>query len=146
MSEDELLERLRALAGEADAPPAHVLAGALAARTRVALEDELLDLRSDSFAGAAATTRAGPGTRVLRFGTPDCAVELEVAGEGYRTVVGQLDPAAGGEVELTHAGGVVRAPVDDLGRFRLGPVPPGPVSLAWTASAGRRVRTAWVAV
>ena len=146
MSEDELLARLRALAAEADPAPEHVLAAARAARARVSLEDELLDLRDDSFATAATGLRAGGGTRVLRFGTADCTVELEVAGEGPRTVVGQIDPAGGGEVELAHGGGVLRAPVDGAGRFRIGTVPTGAVSLAWTAPGGQRIRTAWVAI
>jgi hypothetical protein len=146
MNEDDLLERLRTAARDADPPPHHVLDAARAAGARVGLEGELLELRFDSLVDAGAATRAGPGGRVLRFGAPDCTVEVELRGARAVDVVGQLAPAGPDEVELTHAGGRTRAPVDDLGRFTVEGVPAGPASLAWTAPDGGRVRTAWVAL
>jgi hypothetical protein len=145
MNEDELLDRLRAAAGEADPPPEHVLAAARAAHTRAALEGELLELSFDTLVDAAGT-RAGGGTRVLRFGTPECSAELELAGTRAVAVVGQISPLAVDGVELIHAKGVARAPTDQLGRFTLDAVPPGPASLAWTVPDGRRLRTSWVAI
>jgi hypothetical protein len=147
VNEDEVLERLRAAARQADPPPAHVLAVARGAHARAGLDGELLELQFDTLMDDAATpTRAGPGRRVLRFGTPDCGAELELAGTRPVDVVGQVSPAAAGVVELTHAGGVARAEIDDLGRFAVDVVPPGPVTLAWTVPDGRRVRTSWVAI
>ena len=143
--EDELLERLRRAAAEADGPPEHVLAAARAARTWAGVEGALLDLRADSLVDAAAT-RNGVGARVLRFGSPDCTAELQVSGPGPLDVVGQVDPAGTAAVELTHAGGTATATVDRLGRFSIAGIPPGPASLAWREPGGRRVRTAWVGI
>jgi hypothetical protein len=147
VNEDELLERLRAAATEADGPPEHVVGAARAAHAVVAFEGELLELAFDTLVDAdGAGTRAGGGRRVLRFGTPDCSAELELVGIRPVAVVGQISPVAVDGVQLTHAGGVARAPADDLGRFTLDGVPPGPCSLAWTAPDGRRLRTSWVAI
>jgi hypothetical protein len=146
VNEEELLERLRAAARDADPAPEHVLAAARAAGARVGLEGELLELRFDSLVDAGEATRAGGGHRLLRFGMPDCSVEVEVRGGPTLGVVGQMAPPGPGEVELAHAGGVTRVPVDDLGRFRLDGVSPGPASLAWAGIAGGVVRTAWVAI
>jgi hypothetical protein len=132
VNEDEVLERLRAAARQADPPPAHVLAVARGAHARAGLDGELLELQFDTLMDAAAT--------------PDCGAELELAGTRPVDVVGQVSPAAAGVVELTHAGGVARAEIDDLGRFAVDVVPPGPVTLAWTVPDGRRVRTSWVAI
>jgi hypothetical protein len=124
VNEDEVLERLRAAARQADPPPAHVLAVARGAHARAGLDGELLELQFDTLMDA----------------------ELELAGTRPVDVVGQVSPAAAGVVELTHAGGVARAEIDDLGRFAVDVVPPGPVTLAWTVPDGRRVRTSWVAI
>ena len=141
--EDELLERLRRAAAEADGPPEHVLAAARAARTWAGVEGALLDLRADSLVDASATRN---GARVLRFGSPDRTAELQVSGPGPLDVVGQVDPAGTAAVELTHAEGTATATVDRLGRFWIAGIPPGPASLAWREPGGRRVRTAWVGI
>ncbi len=147
MTDDELLDGLRAAASEADPVPEHVLAAARAARVWADVDVELLELRFDSLVdGGRTATRSGGGARVLRFAAHGATAELHLAGTGAVAVVGQLDPAAGGEVELRHAGGATRAPVDDLGRFTLDGIPPGPATLRWDAPDGRRVRTAWVVV
>jgi hypothetical protein len=147
MNEDELLDRLRAAAAEADPPPEHVLAAARGAFARVGLEGELLELQFDSSVDAAtAGARSGAGRRLLRFEAADRAVELQLLGPGPVGVVGQVTPATADGVELAHTGGVARADTDDLGRFTLDAIPRGPVSLAWTAPDGSRVRTSWVAI
>jgi hypothetical protein len=146
MNEEELLGRLRAAARAVDPPPERVVAAARAAHARVGLEGELLELRFDSLVDAGTAARAGPGARLLRFGTPDCTVEVEVRGERSLDVVGQVAPTGPAVVELAHAGGVVRVAVDDLGRFRIGGVRPGPASFGWAGSGGGRVHTAWVAI
>jgi hypothetical protein len=146
MNEDELLERLRIAARDVDPPPAPVVAAARAAHARVGLEGELLELRFDSLVDAGVATRAGDAARLLRFGRPDCTVEVEVRGERSLDVVGQLAPAGPDQVELVHAGGRLRAPVDDLGRFHASGVAPGPASLAWAGAGEGLVHTAWVAI
>jgi len=145
MSDDELLDRLRRAATEADPPPAHVVDAARGAFAWASAEGDLLDLRFDSSVdSAAAATRAAGGPRVLRFASQGCTAELELTGEGPWAVVGQVDPAAQGVVELRTSGGELSAPLDDLGRFTLDGVPPGPLSLSWSTEGGRRLRTAWV--
>ena len=145
MSDDELLERLRRAAAEADPPPEHVLEAARGAFAWAGAEGELLDLRFDSSVdSAAAATRAGGGPRVLRFGSPGCTAELELTGDGPWVVVGQVDPAGVGAIEVRTSGGDFRAPLDDIGRFTVDGVPAGPVSLTWTTPDGRHLRTAWV--
>jgi hypothetical protein len=145
VTEDELLERLRRAVAEADGPPQHVLDAARAARTWADVDGELLDLRADSLVDATAT-RNGGGARLLRFGTPDRTVELQVSGLGTVDVVGQVEPAGTDAVELTHAGGTAIATVDRLGRFTVSGIPAGPASLAWREADGHRVRTAWVGI
>jgi hypothetical protein len=144
-ADDGLLERLRRAGAEADPPPAHVLDAARGAFAWASAEGDLLDLRFDSSVDSAeAATRAGDGPRVLRFASQGCTAELELTGEGPWAVVGQVDPAGSGAVELRTSSGELRAPLDGIGRFTVDGVPPGPVSLAWSTADGRRLRTAWV--
>lgn len=145
LGDDELLDRLRAAAAEADPTPAHVVDAARGAFAWASAEAELLDLRFDSAVdSAAAATRSGDGPRVLRFSSHGCTVELELTGGGPWAVVGQVEPAGTGAVELRTSSGGLRAALDGAGRFTLDGVPPGPVSLAWATPDGRRLRTAWV--
>ena len=147
MTDDELLDRLRSAASEADPPPEHVVAAARAAHAWASLRNDLLELRFDSLVDTgAAGTRPGARPRVLRFATAECTAELELTGPGPVAVVGQVTPGGPGGVELTHSGGVARSATDELGRFALEAIPPGPASLAWTNPEGRRLRTSWVAI
>jgi hypothetical protein len=146
VSDDELLERLRVVADEADPVPDEVLGAARAALGWRRVDAELLELVDDSLLEAGSGTRDGSGMRLLGFASAagDCVVELQVKGTTHRSIVGQIDPPAADAVRLRHAGGVATAGVDDVGRFEFRAVAPGPAALSWTTPEGRRAGTAWV--
>jgi hypothetical protein len=75
----------------------------------------------------------------------DVAIELEIEpGRGRAVLVGQLLPPRAADVELqASAGEVVAVAADELGRFRVQPVPPGPLRLRVHLD-DRVVQTTWV--
>jgi hypothetical protein len=126
----DLTDKLRAL--DDDPPPAALLAAARAAFSWRTVDSDLCRPSYDSLLDEALTpTRGDHDSRLLRFELTDVALDVEVATEGSsRTLVGQLMPAVAAELTVRHGGEVetsVRA--DDLGRFVLDDVRPGPLSI-----------------
>lgn len=154
---DPLVDELAALFDEADPVPDHVLAAALAAPEVVAawrdLDAGLLELLLDTATEAVPVgVRGGDGPRLVTFGTagrPDgCSVEVEVGVEpaGTLRLVGLVVPTGPNALEVRHANGVVRVPVDELGRFRAAGVPSGPLSLVIHSNGERPAATDWITV
>jgi len=142
--DDRLLEALRDAVVGPDEAPAEARAAAKALYTWRTVDAELAALVHDSWEGAPAGVRgAAAGARLLSFESDDgtAAVEVEVGPDGR--LQGQLVPAAAGDVEVHHAGGVTGVAADELGRFRTDPLPSGPVRLR-CATATSRVDTDWV--
>jgi hypothetical protein len=75
----------------------------------------------------------------------DLSIEVEVsATDGQCTMVGQLDPPGATSIAVEARGGeTLEAPVDEVGRFVVRPVPRGPVRLR-IEHAGHLVHTTWV--
>jgi hypothetical protein len=157
VTDDEyLMDELRSLFGRLDPVVPGMVEQARSAYTWRTIDAELAELSFDSLvdrelAGAVRDDGAATlGPRMLGFGAvvgdDDVAIEVEISpGPGAPVLIGQLLPAIAGAVELQCANGgtsVVRA--DDLGRFRVEPVPAGPLRLR-VRHAGRLVQTTWLA-
>jgi hypothetical protein len=150
MSPDEddlLLDRLRRVAAEADAVPENVLAAARAALATRDPDLELARLVADSAEAGFEPVRSGPvAARLLAFDGGGVRVDLDVEVAGGRTVlIGHLTGADACVLERGD-GGRQLVPLDELGRFRVGGVRPGPLRLRCRGPAGRTVTTSWVTV
>jgi hypothetical protein len=127
-------------------PPRSVVESAKGAFAWRTIDAELADLSHDSIMDGelVAGSRAEVATpRYLKFEIPagDVILELEVTPDG---LLGQLWPAAPGELELQTANGQATAlVVDDDGGFAVRPVPDGSFRLYWRAADGRQVLTIW---
>jgi hypothetical protein len=158
LGNEELLARLRVLFAQLDPMDPVLLEHARLAFGWRTLEAEFAELSYDSVADREAMTTvrdSGPsGRRLLGFdaqvaGDADSAltIEVEVSGDrGEVCLVGQLMPPAPATVSMLSS--VRRRPAatvsaDELGRFRIEPVPSGPVRLR-VQVAGRTVDTSWV--
>lgn len=152
---DPLLDELAAMFDTIDPVPEHVVAAALAAPSVVAawqdLDAGLLDVLADTaMQPVPAGVRSGGGPRLVTFGSgsgPDnCSVEVEVGVEpaGTLRLVGLVVPTGPGELEVRHPGGVMRVPVDELGRFRAAGVPSGPLSLVMHGRGQPTTTTEWI--
>ena len=159
--DDELVAQLRRVANEVDPVPEAVVAAARAAIATRDLDAELAVLIADSAARDAddlshpslafEPTRRGTtglsGGRLLSFSGGGLQVDLEVSERGeLRDLIGQLagPPATGCTME--HPGGQWPIPLDDLGRFTVTGVKPGPIRLRCLSERGFVVTTAWVAI
>jgi hypothetical protein len=159
-NDEELLARLQALFAQLDPMDPMLLEHACRAFEWRTLDAELAELSYDSLADRevmAAVRNGGPpgaAPRLLGFdtdvtGDSDSAlsVEVEVTSErGNACLVGQLMPPVPATVRVLS--GVRPDPAatvaaDELGRFRVEPVPSGPVRLRLQVGA-RTVDTSWV--
>ena len=153
--DEDLIDELRSLFSRLDPVKPATIEQARAAYTWRTVDAELAELSFDSLVdrelvGAVrddGTATLGP--RMLGFGAvvegDDVAIELEISpGPGAPVLIGQLLPAIAGAVELQRSDGrtsIVNA--DELGRFRVEPVPAGPLRLRMR-HAGRLVQTTWL--
>jgi hypothetical protein len=131
--DDELLQELRELATRYDPVPPAVTEFALAAYGWRRIDAELALLLADSDTAldeALAGARGSAPTRSLTFRGGATTIEVDVASAGgaYR-LVGQLVPASAARLLVRHDEGTLEGAADELGRFALGPVPPGRISL-----------------
>lgn len=156
MTEDEdLMGELRELFARIDPVDPRLLEQARFAYTWRTVDAELAELSFDSLvdrdmlAGVRGDGTATLGPRMLGFGAvvggEDVAIEVEIQpGPGKPVLVGQLLPPRAADVELQASeGGVVAVAADELGRFRVEPVPPGPLRLRVRLD-DRVVQTTWV--
>jgi hypothetical protein len=148
-SDDEISELLRKVAARLEPVPPELLDAAAEAFAWRDIDAELAELVFDSLADAT-LVRGAPGQRMISFASGELSLDVQVTATGdVRTVMGQIAPPQPGLVDIRRPDGTVTVEVDELGRFRSGPLPPGPVSLrlrpAGTA-AGPAVVTDWVAL
>jgi hypothetical protein len=134
--DDELLEELRTLLGQADPPPPEVTEFARAALGWRQLDADLAELLADSALereGAGATRSTGTDRRRLTFRAPALSIDLEISAEGDRRYVsGQLaPPSPASTVEVQAVDGSIQSTVeaDELGRFRVELGTTGPIRL-----------------
>jgi hypothetical protein len=158
--DDDLLADLRALFAEIDPPDPVLLDQARLAFSWRTIDADLAELAYDSLADleVMAAVRdgslVGSGPRLLGFGTElageedGLAIEVEVSVErGRQTLVGQLMPPTPATVSVQRFGASAEATAvvaaDDLGQFRIDPVPSGPVRLRIDIGT-RIIETSWV--
>jgi hypothetical protein len=143
--DDALIEELRALAGRLDPVPPQVLEGARAAYTWRTIDAELIELTRDSATEAAepALVRAVTGPRMLVFESDHVTIELEVSADADQRLrlVGQLVPPARATIEIQQGAGTLTTESDELGRFVIGGLSPGPSRLRCHLLDGERTLT-----
>lgn len=150
--DDELEDELRRLAADQDPVPASLVRAAVDAFGWRDLDAALAELVYDSLLDTedASLVRGSPGQRLVSFAVGGITIDCEVtsAGDG-RTVLGQIAPPQRATVEIRHPRDTVTVEVDELGRFRSGPLPAGPASLRLRpppGGTGPAIVTDWIAL
>ncbi len=150
--ETGLEEELRQAAARFDPVPGELLQVAAEAYTWRTIDAELAELAYDSLVDQdeISLVRGPPERRLLSFQTDDLTIDLEVTRtNSARGLVGQLVPPRQANVEIRVRAAAIAVDTDELGRFRAGPVPAGPMSLRCrvvSAESGTDVVTDWVPI
>ena len=146
---------LRELFDRVDPVDPRLLEQARFAYTWRTVDAELAELSFDSLldaemaAGVRADVATTLGPRILGFGAvvgdEDVAIEVELSSApGPPVLVGQLLPPRPAPVEVqAGSGDVLTVAADELGRFRVQPVPSGPLRLR-VRLGERTIQTTWV--
>jgi len=145
--DDETERELRRAADLLYPVPDRLLPMAVAAFAWRTIDADLAELVFDSFAESAPVSVRGPDKpRLLTFRTDETIIELELETEGTTLrLVGRMAPAGRAEVEVRHRRGAVTVTADPLGRFAVGGLAPGSLSLRCRpAGAATAVVTDWV--
>ena len=149
-SDDELEAELRRLAARREPVPAQLHQAAVDAFSWRDIDAEIAELVYDSLLDAASLVRGPADQRMVSFAVGGMTIDLEVTSAGPgRTVMGQIVPPQPATVDIRHPQDTVTVEADDLGRFRSGPLPPGPASLRLrppAGAAGPAIVTDWVAL
>ncbi len=142
--DDDLLGEFRALAARLDPIPPDAIAAARSAIAWRTVDAELAEIIGDPADDKKlAGVRSPQAPELLTFEAPSLTVEVEVLERGtVRSLLGQLVPPTPGEVQVRHGAGTTTVAADEVGRFRVDDVAPGPVSLRCAAEA-RVVETDW---
>jgi hypothetical protein len=147
---DDALRADLQLAGRLDDVPAESVAAAKASFAWRTMDAELAELAADSAdeGRLLAGVRGQGAARMLTFESSTLTVEVEVLELGNRRrLVGQLVPAQLGQVQARHTGGTVTVSADELGRFSVDDLAPGPLSLHCSGViGGSEITTDWVSI
>lgn len=148
MNEDELLQRLRAIASEVDGVPEHVTLAAAAALGTRRLDEELAELIADSAEHTPQLVRAETDVRMLSFRAGRVGIELEIDDRIRGLVTG-----ARGTVTIETPGHTTEVEIDEHGWFTADITETetetgtgtgtGTVRLRLTADDGTQVVTSW---
>lgn len=147
----ELEEELRRAAASLDPVPPELLRAAADAFSWRTVDAELAELVYDSLLDQAGPSlvRGPQDRRLLSFQAGAVTIDLQVTRKGSaRDLIGQLAPPQQASIEIRAGSGIVTVDADELGRFRAGSVPAGPMSLRCrlaAAGTGPAVSTDWVA-
>ena len=142
--DDQLLDLVGRALRAAEPVPDRVVDGAKAAWTWRTIDEELAEIVFDS-AVETAGVRSENTARQLTFRSPGVEIEVMVADDTSRRVVGQLIPPGECTVQLVTDDTVIEEQSDRLGRFTFAAVAPGPVKLVVVDENGRHlVTTEWV--
>jgi hypothetical protein len=148
--DDDLIERLRRIAGQADPVPPALLDAARAAFGMRDIDARVAELVRDSAVDAPATSLRGDGPRLLSFEAGGAVIECEVTDRGARRdVVGQLVGAAADELEAQVTGNPAAAPavrLSEHGVFAVRGLPAGPFRLRCHMSDGTTLVTSWASI
>lgn len=146
---DELEDELRRAAARFEPVPPEFLDAAAGAFAWRDIDAELAELVFDSLVDAdeATLVRGSADRRLVSFSGGGLTIDVEVTSAGEaRTVMGQIAPPQPGVVDIRRQRDTITVAADELGRFRSGPLPPGPLSLRLRPAAGPAVVTDWVAL
>jgi hypothetical protein len=147
--DDQLTDELRRLASRLDPVPPELLDAAAGAFAWRDIDAELAELVFDSLLDTdeASLVRGAPERRLISFTGGGLTIDVEVSSAGpERTVMGQIVPPQRGVVDIRRRQETISIEADDLGRFRSGPLPPGPLSLRLRPVGGAPVVTDWLAL
>jgi hypothetical protein len=150
--DDELEQELRGLAADTEPVPGELLRAAVDAFAWRDIDAELAELTYDSLVDAdeASLVRGSPGQRLVSFAVGGITIDVEVTGTGPgRTVMGQIAPPQRATVEIRYRQDTVTVEADELGRFRSGPLRPGPASLRLRplpGGSGPAIVTDWISL
>ncbi|MEV0607614.1 hypothetical protein AB0I61_14740 [Polymorphospora rubra] len=142
-----LLAELRDMLWRADPVPARAIEAARNSFDWRTLDLELAQLTADSSL-ATADVRGEPA-RLLSYEAGSCSIDVEV-GEiaGRLRILGQLVPPQAARLRVEQPVGSVEVTADEMGRFTVRDLPPGPtrfvVESADPATPGTGVHTDWV--
>jgi hypothetical protein len=124
----ELEEELRRAAGLFDPVPPRLLQVATEAYRFRTVDAEFADLTFDSLTGPA-PVRGGHHPRLLTFGGPGSALDLEITETGATSrIVGQVMPSQQATIEV-RGRSPMSVTTDSLGRVTVDHVPAGPFSI-----------------
>jgi hypothetical protein len=149
--DDVLLDLLAQALGDADPVPGEAVAAAKAVASLSDVDAELATLVADTVLDSEVvlfrhdvTMQAvgGATDRLVSFTTAALEVDIELQDDG-RSLMGALTPPLSADVEFETAAGRASTRSDDLGRFRLTALPPGPCRLRIHALGGAVV-TPWI--
>jgi hypothetical protein len=145
-NDDELVERLRRIADEVDAPSELVAETARAAFTTRRLDEELAELLRDSDLATSQLVRGeASGPRVLSFETAAVSLELQIEETAGRIALsGVVSGSSGGATIETITTEPRTVEIDDSGWFRIGDLPAGPLRVHVSAADGGGVTTGWI--
>lgn len=155
LDDEQLLAALRQLLSVSDPPPSWCVDLAKDSFFLRTADAELAALSEDSgLAGATVTrsadTRAGTAPRYAVFDADSLSVEIEVSPgsrSGSWQLLGQLLPPGAATVRVRrHPDDHARVAADDLGRFMIEQLLPGPLSLAVEVEGRQPVVTEWITV
>jgi hypothetical protein len=143
--DDDLLDRLRQVAAEADPVPDVVAASARAAFETRRLDEELLELLHDSDVNAGALTRGpGDGPRLLSYEWGDVSLELQLRSTQDGVAVRGVVVGASAAVRLEPFGAeAVDTTIDGAGWFAA-TLPVVPFRVRVTAESGTPASTGWI--
>lgn len=148
--DDELLEELSLMMHRVDPVPASVVLAAQSAIMWRSIDAELAQLTADSLVEdrRLVGVRAHDVPTMLTFEIGGQILEVEVMPAGRaRRLVGQLVPAGPGQVVVHHGDAQVAVQADEVGRFSVDGIAPGPARVRWQAAAGGRpAETDWFLV
>lgn len=137
------------MAGRSEPVPPDLIRSAETLFSWRTIDAELAELSYDSLLDrdAAVLSRGSEQPRLLSFEGRAVALEVEVVEtQGRRRLRGQLVPPQPGQVEARQKEGTKLAQADEMGRFRVEDLGPGPVSLrcrAGRAPDAALVETDW---
>ena len=125
LAEEQLAAELAQVLRRADPVPAAVVDAARRSLGWRRMDAELARLIADS-RRVSADVRGDPG-RLLSFQAGDRTLEIEVTGEdGRLRILGQVVPPGTSLVRAEQPAGAREVTADQLGRFTISDLPPGP--------------------
>jgi hypothetical protein len=152
LDDEGLLAALRDMFGQHETAPGWFVDLAKGSYDLRAIDTELAALTSDSeFDMARPRLRADIGPRLVVFDATDFSVEIQIEpgdrAERWR-LVGQLIPAGRARIQLRRARGAEPAWVDadERGRFAVGDVASGPLSLICVRQGQPAAATPWITI